>query len=119
MVLHGISLFCMVLHRLHGVVQLNWRASELPRSASGHLNICHALIEMYRTMPLLRPQGQLQTFKLTSLFCFVTTLLEATKDDLRHAVRQSSLQSMYWLSKTKEVGLSKKQVGHGPMTWIS
>ena len=27
----------MVLHRLHGVVQLIWRADELPRSASSHL----------------------------------------------------------------------------------
>ena len=26
----------MVLHRLHGVVQLIWRAGELPRSASSH-----------------------------------------------------------------------------------
>ena len=36
MVLHGILLFYMVLHRLHGVVQLIWRAGELPRSASSH-----------------------------------------------------------------------------------
>ena len=28
--------YCMVLHRLYGVVQLNWRAGELPRSASSH-----------------------------------------------------------------------------------
>ena len=28
--------YCMVLHRLHGVVQLIWRAGELPRSASSH-----------------------------------------------------------------------------------
>ena len=37
MVLHGIIfLFCMVLHRLHSVVQLISRAGELPRSASSH-----------------------------------------------------------------------------------
>ena len=29
-------LYCMVLHRLHDVVQLIWRAGELPRSASSH-----------------------------------------------------------------------------------
>ena len=28
--------YCMVLHRLHSVVQLIWRAGELPRSASSH-----------------------------------------------------------------------------------
>ena len=28
--------YCMVLQRLHGVVQLIWRAVELPRSASSH-----------------------------------------------------------------------------------
>ena len=28
--------YCMVLHRLHGVVRLIWRAGELPRSASSH-----------------------------------------------------------------------------------
>ena len=28
--------YCMVLHRLYGVVQLIWRAGELPRSASSH-----------------------------------------------------------------------------------
>ena len=31
-----LSWYCMVLHRLHGVVQLIWRAGELPRSASSH-----------------------------------------------------------------------------------
>ena len=30
--------YCMVLHRLHGVVQLIWRAGELPRSASSHFS---------------------------------------------------------------------------------
>ena len=30
--------YCMVLHRLHGVVQLIWRAGELPRSASSHFD---------------------------------------------------------------------------------
>ena len=34
--LHGIAWHCMVLQRLHGVVQLIWRAGELPRSASSH-----------------------------------------------------------------------------------
>ena len=29
----------MVLHRLHGVVQLIWRAGELPRSASSHFKV--------------------------------------------------------------------------------
>ena len=28
--------YCMVLRRLQGVVQLIWRAGELPRSASSH-----------------------------------------------------------------------------------
>ena len=28
--------YCMVLHRLYGVVQLIWRAGELPCSASSH-----------------------------------------------------------------------------------
>ena len=28
--------YCMVLHRLYGVVQLIWHAGELPRSASSH-----------------------------------------------------------------------------------
>ena len=28
--------YCLVLQRLHGVVQLIWRAGELPRSASSH-----------------------------------------------------------------------------------
>ena len=28
--------YCMVLQRLHGVVQLIWRAGELPRSASSN-----------------------------------------------------------------------------------
>ena len=28
--------YCLVLHRLHGVVQLIWLAGELPRSASSH-----------------------------------------------------------------------------------
>ena len=43
MVMHGIcfgiSLFCMVLHRLHGVVQLIWHAGELPHSASCHFSM--------------------------------------------------------------------------------
>ena len=30
--------YCMVLQRLHGVVQLIWRAGELSRSASSHFN---------------------------------------------------------------------------------
>ena len=34
--LHRIAWHCMVLQRLHGVVQLIWRAGELPRSASSH-----------------------------------------------------------------------------------
>ena len=33
-----LSWYCMVLHRLHGVVQLIWRAGELPRSASSHFD---------------------------------------------------------------------------------
>ena len=37
--LHGIAWHCMVLQRLHGVVQINWRAGELPRSASSHFSI--------------------------------------------------------------------------------
>ena len=44
MVLHGILLFCMVLHRLHGVVQLIWRAGELPRSASSHFLVIEVKI---------------------------------------------------------------------------
>ena len=32
--LHRIAWHCMVLQRLHGVVQIIWRAGELPRSAS-------------------------------------------------------------------------------------
>ena len=36
--------YCMVLHRLHGVVQLIWRAGELPRSASSHFyKVSHQL----------------------------------------------------------------------------
>ena len=37
--------YCMVLQRLHGVVQLIWRAGELPRSASSHFTgpICRDL----------------------------------------------------------------------------
>ena len=31
--------YCMVMHRLHGVVQLIWRAGELPRSASSHFDL--------------------------------------------------------------------------------
>ena len=50
-----------------------------------------------------------QTFKLTSLCPFVTNLLKARKDDLRSAVRQSSLQSMYWLSKTIGGGAIKNK----------
>ena len=34
-----LSWYCMVLHRLHGVVQLIWRAGELPRSASSHFDM--------------------------------------------------------------------------------
>ena len=34
--LHCIAWHCMLLQRLHGVVQLIWRAGELPRSASSH-----------------------------------------------------------------------------------
>ena len=34
--LHRIAWHCMVLQRLHGVVQIIWRAGELPRSASSH-----------------------------------------------------------------------------------
>ena len=34
--LHRIAWHCMVLQRLHGVVQLIWRGGELPRSASSH-----------------------------------------------------------------------------------
>ena len=34
--LHRIAWHCMVLQRLHGIVQLIWRAGELPRSASSH-----------------------------------------------------------------------------------
>ena len=37
-----LSWYCMVLHRLHGVVQLIWRAGELPRSASSHF-MCYKL----------------------------------------------------------------------------
>ena len=33
--------YCMALHRLHGVVQLIWRAGELPRSASSHFKFTH------------------------------------------------------------------------------
>ena len=40
-VLHGILLFCMVLNRLHGVVQLIWRAGELP-------HLVHLVILMER-----------------------------------------------------------------------
>ena len=36
-----LSWYCMVLHRLHGVVQLIWRAGELPRSASSHFSITY------------------------------------------------------------------------------
>ena len=31
--------YCMVLQRLHGVVQLIWRLGELPRSASSHFDM--------------------------------------------------------------------------------
>ena len=37
--LHRIAWHCMVLQRLHGVVQLIWRAGELPRSASSHFDM--------------------------------------------------------------------------------
>ena len=57
----------------------------------------------------------LRTFELTSLSRLVTIF--ARKDDIRSAVRQSSLQSMYWLSKTIEGGSVETQVGHhGPMS---
>ena len=36
--LHGIAWHFMVLQRSHGVVQLIWRAGELPRSASSHFD---------------------------------------------------------------------------------
>ena len=36
---------CMVLHRLHSVVQLFWRAGELPRSASSHFILCFAGVQ--------------------------------------------------------------------------
>ena len=35
--------YCMVLQRLHGVLQLIWRAGELPRSASSHLYLYQKL----------------------------------------------------------------------------
>ena len=38
--LHRIAWHCMVLQRLHGVVQIIWRAGELPRSASSHFVLC-------------------------------------------------------------------------------
>ena len=41
--LHRIAWHCMVLQRLHGVVQLIWRAGELPRSASSHFDYNHQL----------------------------------------------------------------------------
>ena len=42
--LHRIAWHCMVLQRLHGVVQLIWRAGELPRSASSHFyKVSHQL----------------------------------------------------------------------------
>ena len=41
-----LSWYCMVLHRLHGVVQLIWRAGELPRSASSHfISLMHCISE--------------------------------------------------------------------------
>ena len=38
-----LSWYCMVLHRLHGAVQLIWRAGELPRSASSHFLLLSCL----------------------------------------------------------------------------
>ena len=46
---HRIAWHCMVLQRLHGVVQLIWRAGELPRSASSHF-ICCLCIHTWHTM---------------------------------------------------------------------
>ena len=43
-----LSWYCMVLHRLHGVVQLIWRAGELPRSASSHFEICRWEKKIYK-----------------------------------------------------------------------
>ena len=37
--LHGSAWHFMVLQRLHGVVQLIWRAGELPHSASSHFSV--------------------------------------------------------------------------------
>ena len=50
--LHGIALLriawhCMVLQRLHGVVQIIWRAGELPRSASSHFFLHLAFCILY------------------------------------------------------------------------
>ena len=39
--------YCMVLHRLHSVVQLIWRAGELPRSASSHFPFAAILGQAY------------------------------------------------------------------------
>ena len=39
-----LSWYCMVLHRLHGVVQLIWRAGELPRSASSHFIVLYCIV---------------------------------------------------------------------------
>ena len=46
--LHRIAWHCMVLQRLHGVVQLIWRAGELPRSASSHFRHKFAPGMMYQ-----------------------------------------------------------------------
>ena len=48
--LHRIELHCMVLQRLHGVVQIIWRAGELPRGASSNF-------DSYKTSPS-RVQGE-------------------------------------------------------------
>ena len=40
--------YCMVLQRLHGVVQLIWRAGELPRSASSHFLSMYIRIRLVR-----------------------------------------------------------------------
>ena len=50
--LHRIAWHCMVLQRLHGVVQLIWRAGELPRSASSHFTL-HSFKEQTRILGIL------------------------------------------------------------------
>ena len=55
--LHRIAWHCMVLQRLHGVVQIIWRAGELPRSASSHFVRCQRYDRMQHHLSIAQLPG--------------------------------------------------------------